>query len=75
MTTLTEADVEEAARECLAALGWQRALGPGISPGGPSEELADHGAGVLEQRLRDAPPRGRAACRQLFDSRNDARGT
>ena len=54
MTTLTEADVEAAALEWLAALGWQIAHGPDISPGGPGEERADYGAVVLERRLRDA---------------------
>ena len=54
MTTLTEADVEEAALGWLAALGWQTAHGPDIGPGGASEERADYGAVVLERRLRDA---------------------
>ena len=54
MTTLTEADVEEAALEWLDALGWQTAHGPDIGPGSPGEERADYGAVVLEQRLRDA---------------------
>ena len=54
MTTLTEADVESAALEWLAALGWQTAHGPDIGPGGPNEERADYGSVVLEQRLRDA---------------------
>ncbi len=54
MTTLTEADVEAAALEWLAALGWHTAHGPDIGPGGPNEERADYGAVVLERRLRDA---------------------
>ena len=54
MTTLTEADVEEAALEWLANLGWQTAHGPDTGPGGSSEERADYGVVVLEQRLRDA---------------------
>ena len=54
MTTLTEADVEAAALEWLAALGWQTAHGPDIGPGGPAEERADYAAVVLERRLRDA---------------------
>ena len=54
MTTLTEADVEAAALEWLAALGWQTAHGPDIGPGGPAEERADYGVVVLERRLRDA---------------------
>ena len=54
MTTLTEADVEDAALEWLAALGWQTAHGPDIGPGGTSEERPDYGAVVLERRLRDA---------------------
>ena len=54
MTTLTEADVEDAALEWLADLGWQTAHGPDIGPGAPGEERANYGAVVLEQRLRDA---------------------
>ena len=54
MTTLTEADVEEAALEWLASAGWQTVHGPDIGPGAPGEERADYGAVVLEQRLRDA---------------------
>ena len=47
MTTLTEADVEAAALEWLAALGWQSAHGPDIGSDGPAEERADYGAVVL----------------------------
>ncbi|MDE2778909.1 MAG: type I restriction endonuclease subunit R [Chloroflexota bacterium] len=54
MTTLTETDVEQAALEWLAALGWQTAHGPDIAPGTPSAERADYGQVVLERRLRDA---------------------
>ena len=54
MTALVEADVEHAALEWLAVLGWQTAHGPDIGPGGTSEERPDYGAVVLERRLRDA---------------------
>ncbi len=54
MTTLTEADVEAAALEWLAALGWQTAHGPDIGPDQPGEERAHYGAVVLERRLSDA---------------------
>ena len=54
MTTLTEADVEAAALEWLADLGWQTAHGPDIAPGAPGEERADYGAVVLERRLQDS---------------------
>ena len=54
MTTLSEADVEDAALEWLRDLGWQTAHGPDIGPDQPGEERADYGAVVLEQRLRDA---------------------
>ena len=53
MTTPTEADIEAAAPEWLAALGWPTAHGPDIGPGGPNEERVDYGAVVLERRLRD----------------------
>ncbi len=54
MTTLTETDVEHAALEWLAALGWQTAHGPNIAPDTPGTERADYGQAVLERRLRDA---------------------
>ena len=54
MTSLTESDVEAAALEWLAGLGWGIAHGPEIAPGAPGEERADYGAVVLERRLRDA---------------------
>ena len=54
MTTLHEADVEAAALEWLAALGWQTAHGPDIGPHATGKERADHGTVVLEQRLRNA---------------------
>ena len=49
MAALTEADVEEAAFEWLADLGW-RTTAAQKRP----EERADYGAVVLERRLRDA---------------------
>ena len=54
MTTLTEADVEAAALEWLAAIGWQVAHGPDIAPDTPGAERADYGQVVLERRLRAA---------------------
>ena len=54
MTTLTEADVEQAALDWLAALGWQVAHGPDIAPDAPNAERDDYGQVVLESRLRDA---------------------
>ena len=54
MTTLTEADVEAAALEWLAALGWQTAHGADIAPDNPGAERDDYGRVVLERRLRDA---------------------
>ena len=53
MTTITEADVEQAALEWLAGLGWRVVHGPDIAPDTPNEERADYGQVVLEQRLRD----------------------
>ena len=52
MTTLTEADVERAALEWLAALGWLVAHGPDIAPDTPAAERNDYGQAVLESRLR-----------------------
>ena len=54
MTTFTEAEVEAAALEWLAGLGWQVAHGPDIAPGTPGAERGDYGEVVLERRLRDA---------------------
>ena len=54
MTTLTEAEVEVAALEWLAALGWQVSHGPDIAPDAPGAERADYGQVVLERRLWDA---------------------
>ena len=54
MTTLTEADVEQAALDWLAAQGWRVARGPDIAPGTPAAERDDYGQVVLERRLRDA---------------------
>ena len=54
MTTLTEAEVEQAALEWLSSLGWQTAHGPDIAPDTPDAERDDYGQVVLERRLRDA---------------------
>ncbi len=53
MTTITEADVEEAALAWLEGLGWRVAHGPDIGPGAPNAERADFGQVVLGRRLRD----------------------
>ena len=54
MTTLSEADVEQAALAWLHNLGWRTAHGPDIAPGTPDAERADYGDVILPQRLRDA---------------------
>ena len=54
MTTLAESDVEAAALEWLAALGWQTAYGPDIAPDTPGAERTDFTLVVLEERLRNA---------------------
>ena len=54
MTTFTEAEVEAAALEWLAGLGWQVAHGPDIAPDTPGAERDDYGEVVLERRLRDS---------------------
>ena len=53
-TALTEADVEQTALAWLESLGWTIAHGPDIAPGTATEERADYGQAILEQRLRDA---------------------
>ena len=54
MTTLTEADVEQAAVDWLAGLGWQAAHGPDIAPDTLNAERDNYGQVILERRLRDA---------------------
>ena len=54
MTTLTEADVEQAALDWLAGVGWQATHGRDIAPDTPGAERTDYGQVVLERRLRDA---------------------
>ena len=54
MTTLTEADVEAAALDWLASVGWEAAHGPDIAPDTLDAERHDYGQVVLERRLRDA---------------------
>ncbi len=53
MTTLTEADVEQAALDWLSGLGWQVLHGPDIAPETPDAERDDYRQVVLEHRLRD----------------------
>ena len=54
MTTITEADVEQAALDWLAGVGWSVAHGLDIAPDAPGAERADYGQVVLDRRLRDA---------------------
>ena len=54
MTTITEADVEQAALDWLSALGWQVAHGPDIAPDTPNAERDGYGQMVLDRRLRHA---------------------
>ena len=54
MTTITEAEVEQAALSWLEGVGWQVAHGPDIAPDTPNAERADYGQVVLERRLRDS---------------------
>ncbi len=49
-----ESDVESAALEWLAGLGYSVLAGPDIAPDGPTPERAAFGQVVLEGRLRDA---------------------
>ena len=54
MSSLSEAEVERAALDWLGGLGWAVAYGPDIAPGEALVERADHGAVVLERRLRES---------------------
>ena len=54
MTTLTEADVEQAALDWLQAAGWRVRYGPEIAPDTPDAERSGYDQVVLARRLRDA---------------------
>ena len=54
MTTITEADVEQAALDWLSALGWKVAHGPDIAPGTLNAERSDYGQVALERRVQDS---------------------
>ena len=54
MTTLTEADVEQAALAWLSGLGWQVGRGADVAPDALDAERDGYGQVVLERRLRDA---------------------
>ena len=47
MTTITEADVEQAALDWLSGLGWGVAHAPDIAPETPNAERAGYGQVVL----------------------------
>ena len=51
---ITESDVERAAMDWLAGLGWRTAYGPDIAPGVVAAEREDYREAVLARRLRDA---------------------
>ncbi len=51
---LSESDVEAAALDWLADVGWFVDHGPSIAPDTPNAERADYGAVVLDGRLRGA---------------------
>ena len=53
MTTLSEADVEQAALDWLQATGWTVRYGPEIAPETPDAERSGYDQVVLERRLRD----------------------
>ncbi|MDE0463419.1 MAG: type I restriction endonuclease subunit R [Caldilineaceae bacterium] len=53
-TTLSEADVEQAALAWLEATGWRVRFGPEIAPETPDAERSGYDQVVLERRLRDA---------------------
>lgn len=54
MSAVDESVVEEAALEWLAQLGYERAYGPNIGPGGPDQERDSFEQVYLVGRLRDA---------------------
>ena len=54
MTTITEAEVEEAALAWLGGLGWRTVHGSAIAPETPEAERDSYEEVVLARRLRDA---------------------
>ena len=54
LTALSEATVEGAALDWLAALGWAVVYGPDIAPDTPTAERAEYSEVVLQARLRSA---------------------
>ena len=54
MTTITEADIEQATLDWLFGLGWRVAHGPDIAPETANAERDDYGDVVLESWLVDA---------------------
>ncbi len=57
MTTITESDIEEAALDWLAELGYTVLHGPDIAPDTPDAERPTYSKVILERRLRDAVAR------------------
>ena len=53
MTSITEADIEQAALKWLEGLGWRVVHGVDVAPDAPAAERADYGDVVLARRLRD----------------------
>ena len=51
---ISESDVEDAALDWLAALGWSVAHGPDVAPDAPDAARGDYGEVVLGERLRAA---------------------
>ena len=51
---ISESDVEDAALDWLAALGWSVAHGPDVAPDTPDAARGDYGEVVLGERLRAA---------------------
>ena len=54
MTTITVAEVEQAALDWLSSLGWAVAYGLDIAPETPHTERDGYGQVILEWRLRNA---------------------
>ena len=57
MTTIAESDIEEAALNWLAELGYTILHGPDIAPDTPDAERSTYSEVILERRFRDAVTR------------------
>ena len=67
MARITESEVEDAALQWLAGLGYVVAYGLDIGPEGPAQERGSYDEVLLADRLRKALARLKMACLRVQD--------